>query len=145
MYPRPPPDLSSRERQVMDALFRLRRATVAELVDAVAEDVSYSAVRSVLRVLREKGHVAYREDGPRYVYTPSLAREKARSTALEHLVGTFFDGCPEAAAAALLDMSDLELSERQLRRLQEMVERARERGRRAESELREGSGWMTTR
>jgi predicted transcriptional regulator len=111
----------------MDALYRLRRATVAELVDAVPEPVTYSAVRAVLRTLREKGHVTYREDGPRYVYRPSAPRAAARARALQHLVRTFFDGSAGAAALALLDRSDLHLTEAELRALDETIERAARR------------------
>lgn len=122
-----PRDLSVRERQTMDALYRLRRATVAELVDAVPGPVTYSAVRAVLRTLREKGHVTYREDGPRYVYRPAAPRAAVRARALQHLVRTFFDGSAGAAALALLDRSDLHLTDAELRALDETIERAAKR------------------
>lgn len=129
MPDRPTASLSRRERQVMDALHRLGEATVSDLVDGVDDDVTYSAVRAVLRALREKGRVSYREEGPRYVYFPSEPRERARSRALRHVVRTFFDGSPEAAAAALLRMSDLEIDQDTLERIEDRIARAREEGR----------------
>ena len=129
MSSRPPGPLSRRERQVMDTLYRLHQATVAELVAETPGRMTYSAVRAVLKALRDKGVVSYREEGPRYVYFPSFPREEARSRALEHLVRTFFDGSPEDAAVALLEMADLELSEEQLRRIEEKISRARDEGR----------------
>jgi predicted transcriptional regulator len=122
-------DLSIRERQVMDALYRLHRATVSELMDEVPGRPSYAAVRAALRTLKQKGHVTSREKGPRYLYYPSVSPEKARSRALDHLVRTFFDGSPEAAAVALLEMTDLELDENQLKALERRIGRAREEGR----------------
>lgn len=129
MSPRPSASLSRRERQVMDALYRRRSATVSELVDEIQSDVSYSAVRSVLRTLREKGQVEFEQTGPRYLYAPAIPRDQARSRALEHLVRTFFDGSPEAAAAALIEMADLDLDEQKLREIEEHIMRAREEGR----------------
>lgn len=129
MESRSSPALSRRERQVMDALYRLGKATVSELREAMPQRASYAAVRAALRSLREKGQVDYREKGPRYVYSPSLSPRKARSRALDHLVRTFFGGSPEAAAVALLEMADLRLPEQEVRRLEERVKRAREEGR----------------
>lgn len=124
-----PPTLSRREREVMDILFRLGEATVAEVMEEMADPPSYSAVRSVLRILTEKDQVTHRADGPRYVYAPAVERERARRAALDHLVETFFDGSAERALAALLHRSDLELSKDQVNRLARAIERAREEGR----------------
>jgi predicted transcriptional regulator len=121
--------LSRRERQVMDALYRLRRATVASIVEELPGTLTYSAVRAALRTLREKELVVHRADGPRYVYAPRVPAEKARRSALDHLVSTFFDGSPSAAAAALLRMSDGDLPERSVRDMLEHIERARGEGR----------------
>lgn len=123
------PELTVRERQVLDALYRLRRATVAELIEAIPSHPSYAAVRAALRTLKEKGQVVHRQTGPRYVYLPSVPAEKARSRAVEHLVRTFFDGSVEAAAVALLGMTDLELDERQIKALERRVRQAQEEGR----------------
>lgn len=129
MSPRPPASLSRRERQVMDALFNLGDATVAEIQEDVDADVSYSAVRAVLRVLEDKGHVDHRRDGPRYVYSPTLPREDARRDALRHLVRTFFDGSTEAAAVALLRMADTEVDRELEQELLERIREAEEEGR----------------
>ena len=123
------PTLSRREREVMDILYRLGEATVAEVIDELADPPTYSAVRSTLRILEEKGHVGHREDGPRYVYVPAVGREKARRAALDHLVDTFFDGSAEQALATLLRRSDLEMSEVQIERLARAIRRAGEEGR----------------
>ena len=123
------PTLSRREREVMDILYRLGEATVAEVMEAMTSPPTYSAVRSVLRILSEKDQVTHREDGPRYVYAPAVERERARRAALDHLVETFFDGSAEQALTALLRRSDLELSREQVRRLAEQIERARKEGR----------------
>ncbi len=118
-----PSDLSRRERQIMDVLFRLGEATAAEVLDALADPPSYSAVRAHLRILEEKGHVGHRKQGPRYVYAPSVAPEKARRSALRHVLRTFFDDSPTAAVAALLDGADLDDAD--LDRLTRLIERTR--------------------
>jgi len=121
--------LSRREREVMDVLYRHGQATVAEVMEAMPHPPTYSAVRSTLRILEEKGHVVHREDGPRYVYVPAVARDKARKAAIDHLVDTFFKGSAEEALVALLKRSDLEMSEQQVERLAHTIRRAREEGR----------------
>jgi predicted transcriptional regulator len=121
--------LSRRERQIVDVLYRLGDATAQDVLDALPDPPSYSAVRALLRILEEKGHVKHRRDGQRYVYTPTVPRERARISALRRLVGTFFDGSAGAAAAALLDLSRDDLSEEELAQLQQMVDRARKEGR----------------
>jgi predicted transcriptional regulator len=123
------PTLSRREREVMDVLYRLGEATVAEVMEQLADPPTYSAVRSTLRILEDKGHIAHREDGPRYVYAPAVGREKARRAALDHLVDTFFEGSAEQALATLLRRSDLEMSESQIERLARAIRRAGEEGR----------------
>ncbi|HWC00925.1 MAG TPA: BlaI/MecI/CopY family transcriptional regulator, partial [Bryobacteraceae bacterium] len=98
-------DLSRRERQIMDILYRSGRATVAEVHAALPDRPSYSAVRAMLRVLEEKGHVRHEEQGLRYVFAPTVPREKATRSAVRHLLETFFNGSAEQAVAALLDAS----------------------------------------
>jgi predicted transcriptional regulator len=127
--PRAKPQLSRREREVMDVLYRRGQASVAEVLEELPDPPTYSAVRSILRVLEEKGHITHREDGPRYVYLPSVGRDRARRAALDHLVETFFDGSAEDALAALLRRSDLDLSETQVKRLAREIRMAREEGR----------------
>jgi len=122
-------ELSRRERQVMDILFRRGTATVAEVMAELPEPPTYSAVRSILRILHEKGLATHREDGPRYVYLPAVSPLSAREDALKHVVRTFFDGSAEQAVTALLNMSDPELSEADLKRLRETVRKARSGGR----------------
>src|SRR5689334_20921619 len=121
--------LSRREREVMDVLYRRGEATVAEVMEELKDPPTYSAVRSILRVLKEKGHIVHRADGPRYVYAPAVAQERAREAALDHVVNTFFDGSTERALAALLSRSDLDLSHDQIRRLAHEIRQAGEEGR----------------
>jgi BlaI family transcriptional regulator, penicillinase repressor len=123
------PDLSRRERQVMDILHRRGEATVAEIVAELPDPPTYSAVRSILRILGEKRLIRHKEDGQRYVYYPALATETARETALAHLVSTYFAGSPEQAVTALLRMSDVDLSDTDVARLRDKIRRARESGR----------------
>ncbi len=129
MDPRPPGSLSRRERQVMDALFHLDTASVSEVQEEMPEEVTYSAVRAVLRVLEEKGHVEHRRDGPRYLYSPTLPRDAARRDAIRHLIRTFFDGSTEAAAVALLQMADMEVDEDLEEELLTRIREAEEEGR----------------
>lgn len=125
----PRPTLSRREREVMDVLYRLGEATVAEVMESLADPPTYSAVRSTLRILEEKEHIEHREDGPRYVYSPGVGREKARKAALDHLVDTFFEGSAEQVLTALLRRSDLEMTEAQIERLAKAIRKAGEEGR----------------
>ena len=120
--------LSRREREIMDVIYRLGRATAQEVRDRLSDPPSYSAVRALLRILEDKGHLNHRQDGPRYVYAPTVPREKARATALRQLVRTFFDGSAGAAAAALLDLSSSDLSDDELAQLEALIERARKEG-----------------
>ena len=118
-------DLSRRERQIMDLLFQRGRATAAEVRAGLPDPPSYSAVRAMLRVLEEKGHVRHAQEGQRYVYLPRLARERAKRSALRHVVKTFFDGSAEQVVAALLDDGADDLSEGELDRLARLIARAR--------------------
>lgn len=123
------PGLSRRERQIMDALYKLGEATVGEVMDLMPDPPSYSAVRATMRVLEEKGHVTHKQDGPRYLYVPTISRDKAQSTALQHLVGTFFGGSVEQAVMALLSMPETKMSETDLGKLAEKVREAEKEGR----------------
>ncbi len=127
-HPSPPP-LSRRERQIMDVLYARGEATAADVREAIADPPSNSAIRGLLRVLVEKGHLQHRQDGPRYVYTPRLARDKARKSALAHLLRTFFGGSAEDAVTALLDLKSQSLSEEELGRIAKRIEEARREGR----------------
>ncbi|UCC29586.1 MAG: BlaI/MecI/CopY family transcriptional regulator [Phycisphaerales bacterium] len=121
--------LSRRERQVMDVVYQLGQATVAEVRSRVPDPPSYSAVRALLRVLEQKGHLKHRQDGPRYVYLAKVPRTKASKSALRRVLQTFFEGSTEAAVAALLDMDSSKLSPGELDRLAELIDQARREGR----------------
>ena len=117
--------LSRRERQILDILYSRGRASAAEIQAALPDPPSYSAIRALLRILEEKGHVRHEEEGPRYVYSPRVSRQKARTQALEHMLQTFFDGSAASAAAALVDGSAAKMSAEELDQLQALIERAR--------------------
>jgi predicted transcriptional regulator len=127
----PKSQLSRREREIMDVIYSAPggRATAAEVLEQLAEPPSYSAVRALLRVLEEKGHLRHEEDGPRYVFLPTIPRERARESALRQLLQTFFDGSAEQAVAALLDISSTRLSDAELVRLSRLIADARKEGR----------------
>ena len=120
--------LSRRERQIMDIIFRRGRATAAEVMEELPGNPSYSTVRTQPRVLEEKGHVRHQEDGLKYVYLPVMARHTARKSALRHLIETFFEGSAEKAVAALLGGEGSKLSEDELNRIAELVDRTRKDG-----------------
>jgi predicted transcriptional regulator len=120
--------LSRRERQIMDILYRRGRATAGEVMGELTGDPSYSTVRTQLRVLEDKGHVHHEEVGLRYVYVPAVPRRAARKSALRHLVDTFFDGSAEQAVAALLGGEATSLSDDDLKRIADLVSKARKDG-----------------
>ena len=124
-----PTALSRRERQVMDILYRRGEATVAEVMTDLPDPPTYSAVRSILRILMEKGMINHREDGPRYVYLPAVNTDRAADDAMKHVIRTFFDGSAQQAVAAVLRMSDAELSDEDIAALSEKISKARVSGR----------------
>lgn len=121
--------LSRREREIMDVLFQRGEATVAEVVDALADPPSYSAVRATLNILVAKKQAIHRQDGPRYVYLPAIPADTARAAAIRHVINTFFGGSAEEAAVALLQMSDTRLPADAKDRLTRAVQKARKEGR----------------
>ena len=121
-------DLSRRERQIVDALYKLGRASAAEVRAELPDPPSYSAVRALLRILEDKGHVRHEQDGPRYVYAPTVARDSAKRSAMRHILHTFFDGSAAQAMSALLDVSSSRLSEAELDRLERLIDEARKQG-----------------
>lgn len=127
--PAPTDALSRRERQVMDILHQRTGATVAEIMGDLPDPPTYSAVRSVLRILGEKGLIRHKEDGPRYVYYPAESTERARDDVLAHVVKTYFADSPEQAVTALLRMSDVDLDDAEVERLRKTIRRARQSGR----------------
>ena len=125
----PTEDLTRRERQVMDILHRRGESTVAEIMADLPDPPTYSAVRSILRILGEKQLIEFREDGPRYVYYPAAPTERAQADMLAHVVRTYFAGSTEQAVTALLRMSDTALSDSELASLRDRIRNARETGR----------------
>jgi BlaI family penicillinase repressor len=119
------PDLSRRERQIMDVLFARGRATGQEIQEGLPDKPNYSSVRTILRVLERKGYVRHAEEGLRYVYEPTVPREAASRSALQRIIRTFFDGSAKEAVAALLDPAAFDLSEEELKELARMVDRAK--------------------
>ena len=121
--------LSRRERQIMDALHQRGRATAAEILAALPDPPGYSAVRALLRILEQKGHLKHRREGARYVYLPRASRDTARRSALKRVVATFFQGSVAQTVAALLETADTRLSESELRDLRQTIEQTRKEGR----------------
>src|SRR5687768_16102425 len=115
-------ELSRRERQIVDILYAQGRCTAAEVQAALPDPPSYSAVRAMLRILEDKGHIRHQQDGPRYVYLPIVARENAKRSAMRHMLQTFFEGSAEQAISALLDDSSSKLSDGELDRLARLIE-----------------------
>src|SRR3954464_6357792 len=122
------PPLTRREREIMDIVYRLGRASAQEVLDNLADAPSYSAVRALLRLLEERGHVRHIEEGGRYVFLPAVPRSEARRKALSHVVATFFGGSVEDAMLTLVESSRNKLNANELERLAEIVERARKDG-----------------
>lgn len=120
-------DLSRRERQIMDIVYRRRAATAAEITAELPEPPTSTAVRTMLRILEDKGHLTHEQDGVRFIYRAVLDREKARESVIRHVVRTFFDGSTEQAMATLLDGSGSDLSDDELNRLAGLIDKARKR------------------
>ncbi|HWO26792.1 MAG TPA: BlaI/MecI/CopY family transcriptional regulator [Kofleriaceae bacterium] len=125
----PTPPLSRRERQIMEILYAARGLTAAEVREQMHDPPGYSAVRALLRILEEKGHVRHEQRGPRYVFSPVVSQAKARRSAVKALVQTFFGGSTEQAVAALIDESRAKLSGTELDRLADLIAAARKEGR----------------
>jgi BlaI family penicillinase repressor len=120
--------LSRRERQILDILIERGKASGMEVRAAMADAPSYSAVRTLLRVLEDKGHVKHKAEGLRYVYLPTVGKEKAKRTAVKHMLKTYFNGSAEQIVAALLDVSSTQLTREELDRMARMIEQARQEG-----------------
>jgi BlaI family transcriptional regulator, penicillinase repressor len=123
------PDLSRRERQIMDVVYRRKQATAAEVQAELRDPPSYSAVRALMKVLEEKGHLRHEQRGPAYLYLPTVSPDTASRSAVRHLVQTFFGGSAERAMAALLDTSQAKLSRAELDRIARLIEVAKKEGR----------------
>jgi predicted transcriptional regulator len=121
--------LSRRERQILEILYRRGNASAADVRDAMGDDApSYSAVRTLLGVLEEKGHIRHKAEGLKYVYAPVVTRDKARRSAVKHMLDTYFSGSPEEIMAALLDVSSTKLTRQELDRMAHMIDKARKEG-----------------
>ncbi len=127
--PKASPSLTRREREIMDILHRRGRATAHEVLDELPDPPSYSAVRALLRLLEERGHVRHTQEDQRYVYRPAVARSDARRSALAHVVKTFFAGSVAEAVSALVESSRTKLSREELDRLSDLIDRAKTEGR----------------
>jgi len=121
-------DLSRRERQIMDIVYRLEKASAAEVRENLPDPPSYSAVRAMLRILEEKGQLRHTKDGAKYIYRATRPRSRAGISALRRVLDTFFHGSAESAVAALLENSDADLSEEELDRLSRLIDEARKEG-----------------
>ncbi len=121
--------LSRRERQIMNVLYRRGQATAAEVQAGLPDPPGYSAVRAMLRTLEQKGYIKHEYAGPRYVFKPTVPRQRASRSALQQIVNTFFGGSTEQTVAALLDLSESQLSEEQFRRLTDLIKQAKTEGR----------------
>jgi predicted transcriptional regulator len=124
-----PAELGRRERQIVETVYRLGRATVAQVLAELPDPPSYSAVRGMLNLLEEKGHLRHEQDGLKYVYLPVVAPADASRSAMAHVVHTFFGGSPAEAATALFDLPDRKLSREELERLSQLVRQAMKEGR----------------
>ncbi len=123
------PSLTRREREVMNIVHELGSATAAQIQERMPDPPSNAAVRSVLRILVERGHLGYEQDGPRYVYSPTVPIQRTRSSALRQVLRVFFGGSVEGAMAALIDMEESKLTEEERERMRTMIERAQKEGR----------------
>ena len=122
-------DLSRRERQIMDVIYRSDTATAAEVMDNLPDPPSYSAVRALLRILEDKGHLSHDKVGPRYVYKPTVSVNRAKTTAMKHVLSTFFEGSVSQAVAALLDLQKRGLDQEEADRLAKLISKAKREGR----------------
>lgn len=114
--------LSRRERQIMDALYRIGEASAHDIRRVLPDPPSYSAVRALLAVMLEKGLLSHRKESRRYLYRPAVSEKKAKRSALRRLLGTFFDDSPEKLVAALLDPNDPQLSDEEIARIRKMID-----------------------
>jgi len=124
-----PSQLTRRERQIMEVLYKDGKASVADVLEAIENPPSYSSVRAILRILEEKGHAVHEQDGPRYLFRPSVPKDKARVVALREVVGTFFRGSPSELVNTLVDLGPDSISNEELDEISRLIERARKEGR----------------
>jgi predicted transcriptional regulator len=121
--------LSRRERQIMDIIYRQKEATVTEVLEEIPSPPTYTTVRTLLRLLEQKGHLKHRQDGPRYVFSATVPKKKAQESAMRQLLRTFFDGSTSRAVAALIDLQGDNLSDDELKQLDGLLKEMRKKGR----------------
>jgi predicted transcriptional regulator len=126
---RPVHQLGARERQILDVIFRLQEASVGDVLAELPDPPSYSSVRTMVRLLEKKGYLQHRADGAKYVYRPTQSMQAASKSALRHTLDTFFQGSPSDALAAILNVTSDRLTDEDLARMKDMIERARREGR----------------
>ncbi len=120
-------NLSRRERQIMDIVYQKKEATAAQVLEDIPDPPSYTTVRTLLRLLENKGHLKHRQDGPRYIFYATVPREKAQESAMRKLLHTFFDGSKSKAVAALIDMDTARISDNELEELDQLIKQAKRR------------------
>ncbi len=128
MAPAPHQSLSRRERQILDTIYRLGKASAIDVRDCLADPPSLTSVRKLIRILEAKGHLTHTQQGRHYIYKPTTSWKEASHSAIEHLLDTFFGGSAPRAVAALLNSADTRMSREDLEELSAQVERAAERG-----------------
>jgi BlaI family transcriptional regulator, penicillinase repressor len=129
MNSQPPFEVGRRERQILEIVYAHGKASVSEVLAALPNPPSYSSVRAMMNLLEEKGHLRHKEVGRKFIYEPTLSRDKARRSALKNLLHTFFGGSACEAAASLIELNKENLSENDLERLSALIEKAKEEGR----------------
>ena len=122
-------NLSRREQQIMDVIYSRGQATATEVLENLSDPPSYSAIRALLRILEEKGHLRHEQIGQKYVFLPIVEREQVKHSALRRVLQTFFGGSAEETVAALLDISQEQISDEELKRMEELISQARQEGR----------------
>ena len=122
-------DLSRRERQIMDVIYRMGKATAVDVTEQIPDPPGNATVRKLLRILEEKGHLRHQRDGSRFVYSPTVSKETARESAMSHMLDTFFRGSAARAVIALLDQTEGEISDSERRQIMDLIERSRKEGR----------------
>ncbi len=120
--------LSRREREIMDIIYKRGQATATEVMEAMDKPPSYSAVRALLRILEEKGSLRHQQEGQKYIFLPTVTREKAKQSAMKRMLHVFFNDSTEAAVAALLDISQTKMTDEEWDRLTSLIDQAKKRG-----------------
>ena len=118
-------NLSRRESQIMDIIYRLGKASVADVLNEIPDPPGYNSIRVLLTILEKKGHLKHHKEGQKYIYSPVMVPDKAKESVMKHMLNTFFDGSPSKVMSTLLDMSASELSDKEIDQLSQMIAKAR--------------------